>query len=410
MKKLAFIFLALTLLIATLWLLKPTQIEKSADLTDIEDYFPALMEEAAIPGLAVARVKAGEITLMQTYGMADVDKGKPVTTNTLFNIASISKPIMGIVLMQLVDQGKLSLDQDINQYLPFNVDNPHIVGEKITLRNLATHTSGIDDFYDETTYGINKDPDTSLQQHLESLLFADGKRYDHGSYYLKQMPGEKRTYSNLGAGLAGYLVEATTGQSLADFSQSNLFMSLHLTQTHWQLKGLDLGSIAVPYEVEQCTPYLPICADTNSVEMNEFISEYFNPPLENKHFRPYPHYGNPQYPDGGIRTSIKDLTHLLEAILKNEDDSGQALLSDTSYREMFRLQLPESISSNQRFFWRDNSMGLTGHMGSDLGVFTAMYFDVEKKDGFIILMNRGMDTKAVDAMKKIAHRLHALNS
>lgn len=80
------------------------------------------------------------------------------------------------------------------------------------------------------------------------------------------------------------------------------------------------------------------------------------------------------------------------------------ILSEDMYQEMFRLQLPESISNSQRFFWRDRH-GLIGHMGADLGVFAAMYFDPESKDGFIILMNRDVDAKSANAMKEIANRL-----
>jgi len=135
------------------------------------------------------------------------------------------------------------------------------------------------------------------------------------------------------------------------------------------------------------------------------MSEYINPPFAHKHYVPYPHFGNPQYPDGGIRTSIKDLSLFVESLLNNKDKQGNALLSQELYKEMFQLQLNEVVSDNQRFFWRDNSMGLTGHMGSDLGVFTALYFDTKTKTGFIILMNRGMDGQAASAMKKIAIKL-----
>ena len=93
------------------------------------------------------------------------------------------------------------------------------------------------------------------------------------------------------------------------------------------------------------------------------------------------------------------------SLLGNSDSAGNKILSDEMYEEMFKLQLNAELSESQRFFWRDNQMGLTGHMGSDLGVFTALYFDPESKNGLIILMNRGVDGKAGSVMKKIATRL-----
>jgi CubicO group peptidase (beta-lactamase class C family) len=399
------VFLAL-LLISVFAL--PEQKYKSDSTSSLEQLIPTLMEEAAIPGLAIAKFSNGHASILQTYGKANIDKGTLVDEDILFNIASISKPVMGLVLLQLVDQGILELDRDINDYLPFTIDNPHIENEKITIRNLASHSSGIDDYYDISNYAINKDSDVSLEQHLKSLLTPDGALYDNGQHYLEQIPGEGRKYSNLAAGLAGYLIEAQTGLTLAEYSKANLFKSLGMNNTSWLLHDLDLDGIAVPYEVEQCIPYLPVCTDTESPKLNQLMSEYFDPPFAFKHFVPYPHFGNPQYPDGGIRTSIKDLSVFVESLLNNKDKAGNALLSRKLYEEMFELQLDEIVSDNQRFFWRDNSMGLTGHMGSDLGVFTALYFDPKSKTGFIILRNRGMDNKAASAMKKIAIKLMEL--
>ncbi|PKM18788.1 MAG: hypothetical protein CVV11_10175 [Gammaproteobacteria bacterium HGW-Gammaproteobacteria-15] len=408
MKKLCGFAIVLFSAIAALWFVLPKQQNVSQGIAELELYLPALMEEAAIPGLAIARIKNGQTVLLQTYGKANIETGAPVTKDTLFNLASISKPIMGLVLLQLVEQGKLDLEQDINNYLPFRVDNPHTAEEKITLRHLASHSSGIADFYDINSYAENQDPAISLEQHLTSLLLADGDNYQKGQHFLPQLPGEKRQYSNLAAGLAGYLVEATTGMSLAQYSKDNLFPALAMHHSSWLLHDVALETVAVPYEVEQCVPYLFLCADTESSSLNYLISRYINPPAKYKSFKPYPHFGNPQYPDGGVRSSISELSQFLVAILNNQDSAGRPLLSDAMYNEMFSLQLPESVSANQRFFWRDNEMGLTGHMGSDLGVFTALYFDRSSKDGFIILMNRGVDDKAAAAMKQIATKLVGL--
>jgi CubicO group peptidase (beta-lactamase class C family) len=397
--------LLVILLLPLLWYSLPKQKIISDDIDNIAEYIPAVMQEAAIPGLAVAKVSGGKVTFLQAYGKANIESNELVTESTLFNIASISKPIMGVVLLQLVEQGKLELDRNINDYLPFKLDNPHLDNEKITLRHLVTHTSSLADYYDVDSYAINQDSSVSLEQHLKSLLTPSGEQYNNGQYFLENAPGTKRKYSNLAATLAGYLVEATTGITLAEYSKKHLFKPLAMENTSWLLHDLSLENIAVPYEVEQCIPVIAICSDTESMELNSVISKYFNPPSENKRFIPYPHFGNPQYPDGGIRSSIKDLSQLLVGLLKNRDASANKILSESMHEEMLKLQLPEDISDSQRFFWRDNSMGLIGHMGSDLGVFTALYFDPLNKTGFIIVMNRGMDSNSAVAMKKIANKL-----
>ena len=395
------------LLIPVIWLCLPKQEKLTNDSQALEEYIPALMSEAAIPGLAIAKISDGKRKIY-TFGKANLANNKDVSQDTLFNIASISKPIMGITLLQLVDDGLLDLDKDINDYLPFKVNNPKTANEVITLRHLVTHTSGIADYYDTNSYAINQDANISLEEHLKSLLTPDGQLYNQGEYFLAHSPGTKRKYSNLGAALAGYLVETTTGNSLANYSKQTLFEPLKMHQTSWLLNDISLNSVATPYEVETCVPFLLLCADTESAKVNHLIGEYFNPPAKNKHFHPYPHFGNPQYPDGGVRTSIKELSQFLVYLLDNKDSQGNKILSDKLYKEMLTLQLPEEVSDSQRIFWRDNNLGLTGHMGSDLGVFTAMYFDPTTKTGYIILMNRGADAKAGDAMKKIFSKLAAV--
>lgn len=388
-----------------IWLVLPTQQMRSQHADDLNDFVPAIMEEAAIPGIAIAVIKDGKAELITGYGFANVAERRAVTLDTPFNIASISKPLLGIVLLQLVDQGVLELDRNINDYLPFVVDNPHVEQEVITVRHLATHTAGIADFYDEATYAENRDTALSLEDHLKSLLLPAGLRYENGAHYLPYRPGEHREYSNLAAGLAGYLVQAITGESLAEYSKRAIFSPLKMRHTSWLLADMNLADIAVPYEVEQCVPFTPICSDTESPKTNFIIAKVFNPPFADKHFRAYPHFGNPQYPDGGVRTSINDLTTLFVALLNQGTSANHDLLTMATYKEMFRLQLPSHISTNQRFFWRDNKQGFTGHSGSDLGVYTTAYFDVERKNAVVILMNRGVDAAAENAMTKIFDRL-----
>jgi CubicO group peptidase (beta-lactamase class C family) len=185
------------------------------------------------------------------------------------------------------------------------------------------------------------------------LLTPEGGLYNQGEYFKNVPAGTERDYSNLGAGVAGLVLKSITGKSLAEFS-------------------------------------------------NE---EIFNPPFKNKSFIAYPHYGNPQYPDGGLNSSIYDLTKLVKTLFNNGKHNEYSLLSKDSFEEMFSLQLPDSLSTRQRFFWRDNRAGMTGHSGSDFGVFTSFYFDLEKQNEVIILMNRDVDAITEQAMDDIRNKL-----
>lgn len=394
---------------AVVWAALPSQQITSDKAGSTDEFLRDVMRESAIPGMAVAVIRDGHVLIQSGYGFADVAKHKAVTVDTPFNIASISKPIMGIALLQLVDQGRLQLDADVNQYLPFRVENPNAPGKGITLRELATHTSSIADYYDPGTFTPNIDPELTLDEHLRSVLTPEGKHYDAGGHFLATAPGEVREYSNLGAGVAGALVEAVTGETLAQYSRHAVFGALALHRTGWLLADLDLAEVATPYEVSQCVPFTGLCADTESPIANELIHRVFHPAMRDKHFTPYPHSGNPQYPDGGVRTSIADLTKLTLAVMDAEG-TGERLLSPAMQQEMFRLQLPETLSTRQRFFWRDDTHGRPGHSGSDLGVYTTLYMDPARKDAVIILFNRGVDTATEQAMEKISERLWSLRN
>ena len=98
-----------------------------------------------VPGLAAVIVKDGRIVCASAAGMADIGQKRPVTPDTLFLIGSVSKTITATALMQLYDEGKFKLDDDIDNYLPFHVDIPFEPDAPVTFRQLLTHTASIDD-------------------------------------------------------------------------------------------------------------------------------------------------------------------------------------------------------------------------------------------------------------------------
>ena len=111
----------------------------------LDSLIASRMAEAGIMGVGAAVIVNRQVVWMKGYGFADWQRTRPFTPNTIMNVGSIAKPFTGVAMMRAVQEGKLSLDEDINRYLPFRVVNPHHPNEKITLRHLATHTSGITD-------------------------------------------------------------------------------------------------------------------------------------------------------------------------------------------------------------------------------------------------------------------------
>jgi CubicO group peptidase (beta-lactamase class C family) len=386
------------------WGVAPRQAETSKDAKSLDEFAAALIEEDAIPGMAIAVLRDQEVVHMRGYGFADASTRRPMTPDTPMNIASISKPILGLILLQLRDRGLLDLDADVNSLLPFRVENPHAQSASITIRQLATHTSSIGDYYDTADYQEGADSPLALTDYLRSILAKDGSRYDNGAHYLNAKPGTVREYSNPGAGVAGAAAERAAGTSLSALARDNIFEPLGMANSSWLLADYPADTLATRYEVYQCMPYTSLCASTEEPKRNWLIGKIFYPTKADRRLKAYPQFGNPNYPDGGVNASARDLALLAQSMLAGGKTSGDPLLSPASFDEMLKLQLPPSIDDRQRFFWRDR-YGMTGHSGSDNGVFTSLYFDRDKGSAIVILMNRTPDLRTEQAIERLVERI-----
>ncbi len=112
---------------------------------DIDRQIAERMARVGIVGLGAAIIVDRQVVWMHGFGFSDKDRTRPFTPRTVMNVGSIAKTVTGVAMMRAVQDGLLSLDEDINRYLPFRVVNPYRPQETITLRHLATHTSGIRD-------------------------------------------------------------------------------------------------------------------------------------------------------------------------------------------------------------------------------------------------------------------------
>ncbi|HZD94436.1 MAG TPA: serine hydrolase domain-containing protein, partial [Candidatus Sulfotelmatobacter sp.] len=184
----------------------------------LDGFVPMQLEREDIAGAVVLVVKDGTILFAKGYGYSDVDKKNPVTVDaTLFRPGSISKLFTWTAVMQLVEQGKLDLDKDINGYLDFRI--PDRFGKPITLRNLMTHTPG---FEEQVKDLITEEgsPIATLKQHLTQhipeRIFP---------------PGTTPAYSNYGAGLAGYIVERASGRPFNDYVAENIIKPLGMARS-----------------------------------------------------------------------------------------------------------------------------------------------------------------------------------
>jgi CubicO group peptidase (beta-lactamase class C family) len=181
----------------------------------LDEMMGKAMQHQPIAGAVMVVVKDGNVLLAKGYGYADVAAKKPVDpAATLFRVGSISKLFTWTAVMQLVEQHKLDLDADINRYLDFSI--PPRDGKPITLRDLMTHTAG-------------------LEQVTKDLFVPDANSLISNEAWVKRwVPaqihpvGEVPAYSNYGAALAGYIVQRVSGQPFDAYIEQHIFQPLDM--------------------------------------------------------------------------------------------------------------------------------------------------------------------------------------
>lgn len=355
-------------------------IENKITLDTWHDSLAYLFKQSSIPGLAVTVIKKDTIAFQQTYGQANVIENRPYTNQTTQPIASISKTFIGLALMQLIEKGHFTLNTPINNILPFEVINPHQVNQAITIKDLVTHTAGI---YDTTAYyeqyyikkgenlqlptskalqkeNIIERADTPLGEYLKATLTSNGTLYD-SSNFLKEGTKKVYRYSNIGASLAAYLVEVTTGISYAEYVKKHIFQALGMHQSAFFREELPIENSATLY-----------------------TSKIY----------PLPEWSHPSYPDGNICTSNADMTLYLQEMLRGVNGNG-TLLSKEGYEILFSRKSPNFINGKNgdihAVFW-DLAGKRIQHSGGDYGVLSFLSFNPSTNSGFYLISNINPDS------------------
>jgi CubicO group peptidase (beta-lactamase class C family) len=198
---------------------------RALDTAALDDYIARLMPEYDIPGLGLAVVRDGKIAYTRGYGVRDTTTGTPVTPDTQFAIASVTKSFTSLGVMPLVQRGKVTLDKPLTTYIPeFRLSDPAATA-KLTVRHILSHASGL---------GRNEaatfDPTLTPADLLRIIAAAP----------LNSQPGERFEYSNLNTTMAGVLIERVTGQRWDDYTREQILTPLGMTAT------LDVDAMQAP--------------------------------------------------------------------------------------------------------------------------------------------------------------------
>jgi CubicO group peptidase (beta-lactamase class C family) len=333
---------------------------------DLDSFIDSTMANQHIPGLSACVVQNGEVIWTGNYGHANINQDMAPTDSTLFHLASVSKTFIGVALMQLWEDGLLGLDDDINDYLPWAVHNPNYPNVAITFRMLMTHTSGIADNWTvlDPLYTWGSDSPIPLGEFLMNYLTPGGTYYSAGANFGNYAPGTVWNYCNVGAALAGYLVERINPDSLSfeGYCQAHIFAPLGMHNSSFFQANLNTDEIAVPYA------------------------------WNGSAYVPYQHCGYPDYPDGQLRTSVGQLARYLIAFMQHGQIEGTRILDSTTVEVMSALQLPDPVwgGYNWGLFWQTRTWWgreMWGHPGNEYGARTEMWYDPEAGSGVIVLTN-----------------------
>jgi CubicO group peptidase (beta-lactamase class C family) len=296
------------------------------------------------PGAAVGVIKDGEVVLLRGYGCANLEYGVPVTTATVFDLASVSKQFCALAIMMLADQGKLSLDDDIRKILPEVPD----FGRTITIRHLLHHTSGLRDWPANLAIGgWRMDDVIAFDQILQMVRHQQDLNFE---------PGAEYTYSNTGYNLLAETVARVSGRSFRQWCDENIFKPLEMSHTHFH-------------------------DDHSEIVPNRAYSYYDNPSRGyNKAVENLTALGS-----SSLYSTVEDL---MKWLLNFETGTvgGPALL--TRITEQGVLNNGEKISYARGLVVEEyRGLRSIGHGGSWAGFRTDLIYFPEKRLGVVVLCN-----------------------
>jgi CubicO group peptidase (beta-lactamase class C family) len=300
----------------------------------LDDFIAAQISERKIPGLSVAVIRDGKVIRATGYGFANLELKAPATKDTVYEIGSISKQFASEALMLLVEEGKLNLDDSIRKYLPGNAPE---IWQKITVRNLLNHTSGLKDWTEIKEFSYRRE--YSPEEFIDLVK----------GFPLGFQPGDNWLYSNTNLPLIGIIVERASGRSFEDFVNERIIRPLNFPSIRFKHQEDVVPDRATGYVLR------------NGAWKN---GEPFRPRVIAA--------------SGGILANAVDLARWWEAVMK-----GRVVKQSSLDQMLVSTKLNDGRSVAHGFaFFTDvfNGHKLVQHFGSTVGGFGSIvrYYPKEK--------------------------------
>ncbi len=332
--------------------LLPIQAQEKQPLQSPAAALKPFLDNKTLAGAVTLVASKDKVLSLEATGYADVSSSRPMLAEMIFWIASMSKPITAVGLMILVDEGKVSLDDPIEKYIPefktmwviSEQDKDRIVLKKpkraITVRDVMNHTSGL--------------PYQSVMQvpTIEVLSLSDACRSDAMTPLVSE-PGEKFLYSNAGINIGGRIIEVVSGMPFEDFMDKRLFGPLGMKDTTFWPNEKQLKRLAKSYKPGK---------DKMGLEETPIL--YLKYPLSER--------GRHPCPAGGYFSTASDCGRLCQMILNGGTWNGKRYLSEKAIAEMSKRQTGADIKQSWGVGWTlgDGNYGHGGAFATNMTIDT----------------------------------------
>jgi CubicO group peptidase (beta-lactamase class C family) len=332
----------------------------SAQNEKAEADIQTIMKKLDVVGLSVAVVKKGEIIYTHSFGVKDNTTNHPLTDENIFRIASISKSFSATSIMQLIEAGKLSLDDDFSDLVGFKIRNPKFPETVITLRMILSHTSSIND----------------SQGYFTLDAINPAKNPDWQKCYSDVAPGTDYRYCNLNYNMIGTVIEKYSGERFDNYVKNHIINPLGL-YAGYNVDSMDAMRFATLHEYNTSTKKLspsPLAYAPRREEIKNYVMGYSTPIFS---------------PTGGMKISATDLAKYMTMHMNYGKYKGTRIMSKKSARLM-QTKISEEEGYGMAIANREDVIPgkiMTGHTGSAYGLYSAMFFNPKEKFGIVVITN-----------------------
>ena len=331
-----------------------------------------------------------------SYGLADIESNAQSNEDTIYRIASISKTVGAIGLMQLVEKGIIDLDEDISTYLGYPVRNPNYPDDVITVRMITLQTSSIQDGYDDENpaydniiKGYNGVNGRSIAVSLKDLLTNPECEYYTPYTFGNYKPGSRWCYSNFGCGIMACIIEKASGETYVEYMENHVFKPLGIDASFKAARITNQDRIATMYSLRQSG-------------LKNWSKEWFT----SGGYKFYPLGENFRGPAGGLFISMKSLSKIMRVFLNYGTVDGVKILNRETVEQMYQMQwcgcpldTYRAKGIQMKIQFENGLIPVRGHTGSAYGVRSFMFFNIKEDIGACFITN-GINGPDEDAARR----------